>query len=180
MAARCLCISRPRSAVNWIGSNCSSSRSRRWKPSGTQCLPPNKSPHQNQRRCCSPSKGSVRSLPPCSGRKGYFGTSTIGVKSLLMLGLCLRPGRADRSIVNKAFLKPEIRGCEPPAYNSPGYGCAISRNRPLALWFEERVRRNGGRLKKTTIVALARKLLVALWKYVTAGVIIEGAVIMAA
>ena len=39
----------------------------------------------------------------------------------------------------------------------------------LALWFEERVRRNGGRLKKTTIVALARKLLVALWKYVTAG-----------
>ena len=43
-----------------------------------------------------------------------------------------------------------------------------------------RVRRNGGRLKKTTIVALARKLLVALWKYVTAGVIIEGAVIMAA
>ena len=45
----------------------------------------------------------------------------------------------------------------------------------LALWFEERVRRNGGRLKKTTIVALARKLLVALWKYVTAGVVIEGA-----
>ena len=46
----------------------------------------------------------------------------------------------------------------------------------LTLWFEERVKRNGGRLKKTTIVALARKLLVALWKYVTAGVVIEGAV----
>ena len=50
----------------------------------------------------------------------------------------------------------------------------------LALWFEERVKRNGGRLKKTTIVALARKLLVALWKYVTAGVVIEGAVMKAA
>jgi transposase len=37
----------------------------------------------------------------------------------------------------------------------------------LALWFKERVTRNGGRFKKTTIVALARKLLVALWKYVT-------------
>jgi transposase len=36
------------------------------------------------------------------------------------------------------------------------------------------VSRNGGRLRKTTIVALARKLLVALWKYVTAGVVIEG------
>jgi transposase len=45
----------------------------------------------------------------------------------------------------------------------------------LTQWFEERVRRNGGRLRKTTIVALARKLLVALWKYVNAGVIIEGA-----
>jgi len=45
----------------------------------------------------------------------------------------------------------------------------------LTLWFEERVKRNGGRLKKPTIVALARKLLVALWKYVTAGVLIEGA-----
>jgi transposase len=50
----------------------------------------------------------------------------------------------------------------------------------LALWFKERVRRNGGRLKKTTIVALARKLLVALWKYVTAGVVIDGAVMKGA
>jgi transposase len=47
----------------------------------------------------------------------------------------------------------------------------------LARWFHERVSLNGGRLRKTTIVALARKLLVALWKYVTAGVVIEGAVI---
>jgi transposase len=46
----------------------------------------------------------------------------------------------------------------------------------LSRWFHERVRHNGGRLKKTTIVALARKLLVALWKYVTAGIVIEGAV----
>ena len=46
----------------------------------------------------------------------------------------------------------------------------------LSLWFQERARRNGGRLKKPMIVALARKLLIALWKYATAGVIIEGAV----
>ena len=50
----------------------------------------------------------------------------------------------------------------------------------LALWFKERVGRNGGRFKKTNIVALARKLLVALWKYVTAGVVIDGAVMKAA
>jgi transposase len=45
----------------------------------------------------------------------------------------------------------------------------------LARWYHDRVRRQGGRMKKVTIVALARKLLVALWKHVTAGVVIEGA-----
>jgi len=50
----------------------------------------------------------------------------------------------------------------------------------LTLWFQDRIERNGGRRRKTTIVALARKLLVALWKYVTAGVVIEGAMIRAA
>jgi transposase len=49
----------------------------------------------------------------------------------------------------------------------------------LTAWFKERVTQNGGRQKNATIVALARKLLVAMWKYVTAGVIIEGAVLTA-
>lgn len=48
-------------------------------------------------------------------------------------------------------------------------------NSALSQWFKARVMRNGGRYKKTAIVALARKLLVALWKYVNAGVVIEGA-----
>jgi transposase len=45
----------------------------------------------------------------------------------------------------------------------------------LARWYRDRVRRDGGRMRKVAVVALARKLLVALWKYVTAGVVIEGA-----
>jgi transposase len=48
----------------------------------------------------------------------------------------------------------------------------------LSKWFRERTKIDGRR--KATIVALARKLLVALWKYVTAGVAIEGAVMKAA
>jgi transposase len=43
----------------------------------------------------------------------------------------------------------------------------------LAKWFKGR----GERGRKGSIVALARKLLVALWKYATQGVVIEGAVI---
>lgn len=45
----------------------------------------------------------------------------------------------------------------------------------LSRWFHERVERSGGRFRKTMITALARKLLVALWKYATAGVVIEQA-----
>jgi transposase len=50
----------------------------------------------------------------------------------------------------------------------------------LSRWFQDRVQRNGGRMRKTTIVALARKLLVALWKYATTGVTIEGVILKAA
>ena len=49
----------------------------------------------------------------------------------------------------------------------------------LTCWFKERIARNSGRLKKPMIVALARKLLVALWKYVSSGVVIEGAIMKA-
>ncbi len=50
----------------------------------------------------------------------------------------------------------------------------------LARWFHARGQRGGQGWRKGTIVALARKLLVALWKYVSAGVVIEGAVMKAA
>ena len=36
----------------------------------------------------------------------------------------------------------------------------------LSLWYEERFGRGGPRARKVGIVALARKLLIALWKYV--------------
>lgn len=45
----------------------------------------------------------------------------------------------------------------------------------LTLWFQERVRQDHGRVRKVAIVALARKLLVALWKYVTTGLLPQGA-----
>lgn len=52
-------------------------------------------------------------------------------------------------------------------------------NSALSRWFQARVAQNGGRLKKVMITALARKLVVALWKHVSAGVVIEGAIIRA-
>ena len=49
-------------------------------------------------------------------------------------------------------------------------------NSLLTRWFHDRVMQNGGRFRKVAVVALARKLLIALWKYATAGVVIEGAI----
>jgi len=52
------------------------------------------------------------------------------------------------------------------------------RNQPgsaLSRWFADRVRKEGGRKRRITIVALARKLLIALWKYVNRGEVPEGA-----
>ena len=50
----------------------------------------------------------------------------------------------------------------------------------LARWFTDRVGSVRGRIRKITAVALARKLLVALWRYVTAGLMPEGARVKAA
>jgi transposase len=50
----------------------------------------------------------------------------------------------------------------------------------LARWFHQQAQRGRNGWRKGAIVALARKLLVALWKYVSAGVVIEGAVMKGA
>jgi transposase len=47
----------------------------------------------------------------------------------------------------------------------------------LTAWFQQRVRAERGRPRRIAIVALARKLLVALWRYVTEGLVPEGAVL---
>jgi transposase len=49
----------------------------------------------------------------------------------------------------------------------------------LSRWFRARVGDVKGRLRRIMITALARKLLVALWRYATQGVIPEGAVFKA-
>ena len=43
-------------------------------------------------------------------------------------------------------------------------------------WFRERISGTGRRVRKVVVVALARKLLIALWRFATQGVVPEGAV----
>ncbi|HEX6000431.1 MAG TPA: IS110 family transposase [Hyphomicrobiaceae bacterium] len=62
-------------------------------------------------------------------------------------------------------------------------GWLWQRNQPdsaLSRWFHERVGNQKGRLRRIAIVALARKLMVALWRFLEHGMVPEGAVLRAA
>jgi hypothetical protein len=49
----------------------------------------------------------------------------------------------------------------------------------LSIWFRERVATMKGRIRRITIVAMARKLLLALWRYLETGLIPHGALLKA-
>jgi transposase len=46
----------------------------------------------------------------------------------------------------------------------------------LSRWYEERFAHGSSRLRRIGIVAVARKLLIELWRYLETGVLPEGAV----
>src|SRR5499433_1843785 len=48
---------------------------------------------------------------------------------------------------------------------------------PLSVWFRERVGTLKGRIRRITIVAVARKLLIALWRYLETGLVPERAIL---
>jgi len=54
---------------------------------------------------------------------------------------------------------------------------ALSTDSDLSVWFRTRVGTTKGRIRRIAIVALARKLLVALWRYLETGVGPRGAVL---
>jgi transposase len=60
------------------------------------------------------------------------------------------------------------------AANSPAISASSARQRARAV--VPRARRRQGRVRKTMIVAMVRKLMIALWKFLTLGVVPEGAV----
>lgn len=47
----------------------------------------------------------------------------------------------------------------------------------LSKWFQRRTNGTTGRVRRIMVVALARKLLIALWRYATAGIIPNGAIV---
>ncbi|TXL69021.1 hypothetical protein FHP25_40470 [Vineibacter terrae] len=59
------------------------------------------------------------------------------------------------------------------------YSTAVSDGSHRRRWFEERAGTQKGRTRRVAIVALARKLMVALWRFLEHGLLPEGAVLSA-
>jgi len=47
----------------------------------------------------------------------------------------------------------------------------------LSVWFHDRVGKLKGRIRRITVVAVARKLLIALWRYLESGLVPDGAIV---
>ena len=87
IAVACPNISKPRFVENSIGSNCFSSRSRLWSPSGTRCSTRNKPKCRPRRRCCWVSMALGRSSLRSSGLRDSSDSSITGDRSPLMPAL---------------------------------------------------------------------------------------------
>ena len=95
-AAACPNISKPRFVENSIGSNCFSSRSKLWRPSGTRCSTHNIPTGWPRRRCCWVSMGLGRNSLRSSGLRDSPDTSITADRSPLMPALPRRLGKAGQ------------------------------------------------------------------------------------
>ena len=78
-------------------------------------------------------------------------------------------------------LKGDRTGQHSVRINSQWRICFVwTPNSALSKWYKDYVSARDGRSRKRGIVALARKLLVALWRYATSGLVPEGAVLLRA
>ena len=101
-AVACPNISKPRFVENSIGSNCFSSRSKLWRPSGTHCSTHNKPKGWPRRRYCWVSMGLGRNSLRSSGLRGLSRRFDNRRQVAAYAGLARRLGKAGRSIASRA------------------------------------------------------------------------------
>ena len=66
---------------------------------------------------------------------------------------------------------------EPPGIELARLWLRYQPDSDLSAWFRARVGATKGRVRRIAIIAMARKLLVALWRYLETGVVPQGAVL---
>src|ERR1700728_1131237 len=177
MAVACPNISKPRFVENSIGSNCCSSRSRRVEAERDALL----NAEQTKVSAPPPMLLGVHGVGPefasvlwSEGLSRHFDNRR---QVAAYAGLAPTPWQSGSVNREQGISQSGNRRLRTTMIQLAWLWLRHQPRSALTLWFEDRMERNGSRRRKTTIVALARKLLVALWKYVSAGVVIEGAMI---
>jgi transposase len=144
------------------------------------------SPGPSQRRShlrsffSSSSKASVRRSPQSFTSRASSEASAIAARLAAYAGLAPTPWRSGTIDQEQGISKagnPRLRR------TMIEFAWLWQRHQPasaLSRWFHTRLGRERGRIRRISIVALARKLLIAVWRYVTQGEVPEGAVLKAA
>ena len=93
------------------------------------------------------------------------------------LGLTGTPYNSGDSERDQGISKAGNRRARPVAVELAWLWRRHQPDSALTLWFNARVGNAKGRIRRIAIVALARKLMVALWRYVETGEVPKGAVL---
>jgi transposase len=125
-------------------------------------------------------KGLGLSSPRSSGWNRCFAASATDARWRLTADWRPVPGRAAASNGIRASRSRANRRLRKTMIELAWLWLRHQPDSALSRWFQARVGAAKGRIRRIAIVALARKLLVALWRYVTQGVVPEGAVFKAA
>lgn len=106
-----------------------------------------------------------------------FGTRTFanGRQVGALTGLVPVPYRSDQRVQDQGISKAGRAELRRVAIQIAWGWLRWQPTSGLSRWFTRRFAAGGGRARRIGIVALARKLMVALWRYVDQGVAIEGA-----
>jgi transposase len=108
-----------------------------------------------------------------------FGTRTFqnGRQVSALSGLAPVPYRSDQGVADRGISKTSRGALRRVAIQGAWCWIRWQRASGLTRWFERRFAAAGKRARRIGIVAVARKLLVALWQYVHHGVLPEGAIL---
>jgi len=108
-----------------------------------------------------------------------FGTRTFqnGRQVSALSGLAPVPYRSDQRVADLGISKTSRGDIRRVAIQGAWCWLRWQRQSALTQWFERRFAAAGKRARRIGIVAVARKLLIALWRFVDQGVIPEGAIV---
>lgn len=108
-----------------------------------------------------------------------FGTRTFTNPRQLgaLTGLVPVPYRSDQRVQDQGISKAGRAGLRGLAIQIAWCWVRWQPDSALTQWFERRFANAGKRARRIGIVALARKLMIALWRYVEHGVVPEGAMV---